>query len=495
MINKKLMIIAMIFVTLLAVSAISAADNMTNDCITIENENVDESISINQVDSIQNTVAPSYDTNLSVTESNDVLNEGSYLEKGPCGYIDSEDMAITYKDSVKYGVRLVGDYPNGESVRFIVYKGDSGTHVGDYYTVADSEGYAYLEKDLVPDKYWIQIVSDNYGSVYNRLTVKINGYSDAKIDITNTYYKYADGDIIFHWEGYLKGYFNIYKGSKLIHKKQIYPNAPGVFTDDDFSQYAYLTKKLSIGTYTVKIINSNGKVIKQASFKVNKIPTYVYCQNINAKYKTTKYITAKVYDKIDGNKASGTVKVTINGKTYKAKLKNGVAKIKIKVPSKIKTYKSKVTFLANSKYKGSATPFKLIVKKTLVNSKTITKKKTPAKKTTVKKKSTSKYKVITTKAKSKWITKKSGKFTVKTKIWDMTAGSRAPYKYIDTTLYKNGKQVINTKYYVKYKINGKWTGWKKYGTTSTAHHRYAVKDGAKVGQIKVKVNKNVNSFY
>ena len=54
-----------------------------------------------------------------------------------------------------------------------------------------------------------------------------------------------------------------------------------------------------------------------------------------------------------------------------------------------------------------------------------------------------------------WITKKSGIYTVETIIWDMTAGFFAPYKYIDTTLYKNGKQVKNTKYSVNYKINGK----------------------------------------
>lgn len=101
----------------------------------------------------------------------------------------------------------------------------------------------------------------------------------------------------------------------------------------------------------------------------------------------------------------------------------------------------------------------------------------------------SKYKIITTKAKYYWITKKSGKFKVKTIIWDMTAGFRAPYKYIDTTLYKYGKLVYNEKYKVKYKINGKWTGWTKYGITSTAHHRYMVPDGAYVQKIKVKVKR------
>ena len=113
------------------------------------------------------------------------------------------------------------------------------------------------------------------------------------------------------------------------------------------------------------------------------------------------------------------------------------------------------------------------------------KKTSTVKKTTTAKKS-SKYKIITTNAKMHWITKKSGIYTVETIIWDMTAGFFAPYKYIDTTLYKNGKQVKNTKYSVNYKINGKWTGWKKYGTVSTAHHRYSVYDSVNVGQIKVR---------
>ena len=131
-------------------------------------------------------------------------------------------------------------------------------------------------------------------------------------------------------------------------------------------------KKLAIGSYTVKIIAPNGALYTKKSFKVTKMPTYIDCPNVKVKYGTTKYITVKVYRKLDNDWASGTVKFTINGKTYKAKLKQGEAKIKIKVPSKIKTYSCKVKFLENSKYKGSSKKFKLIVKKSV-----ITKKKKP----------------------------------------------------------------------------------------------------------------------
>ena len=114
--------------------------------------------------------------------------------------------------------------------------------------------------------------------------------------------------------------------------------------------------------------------------------------------------------------------------------------------------------------------------------------KLTVKKATTKKKSSSKYKIITTKAKKRWVIKKSGHFKVKTKIWDMTAGFRAPYKYVDTWLYKNGKLVDQSKYKVKLKLNGKWTKWRTSGW-GTNHHRYSVRDSVKVGGIKVIVRK------
>ena len=304
----------MLLCVMVSVSAVSAADNMTEEIISIETDNSNEIIDENAADSIEyDVVSVCADDNLTVSEIDDELREGSYFREGPDGYIDSYDKTLTHKSSTKYSVRLVGESPSGESVSFIVYKGDSGVHVGTYSSIADSNGYAYLNKDLEPGKYWVKMVSDNYGSVYNTLTVKINGYRDAKIDITDTYYKYGPGDVIFHWEGYLKGYFNIYKGNKLIHKKLIYPKASKVLTDDDFSQYVYLTKKLALGTYTVKITNTNGKVIKKASFKVTKMPTYIYSPNVKFTSGGTKHLTVSVYNKIDDDSASGSVKVAIDG--------------------------------------------------------------------------------------------------------------------------------------------------------------------------------------
>ena len=415
----------MLLCVMVSVSAVSAADNMTEEIISIETDNSNEIINENAADSIEyDVVSVCADDNLTVSEIDDELREGSYFREGPDGYIDSYDKTLTHKSSTKYSVRLVGESPSGESVSFIVYKGDSGVHVGTYSSIADSNGYAYLNKDLEPGKYWVKMVSDNYGSVYNTLTVKINGYRDAKIDITDTYYKYGPGDVIFHWEGYLKGYFNIYKGNKLIHKKLIYPKASKVLTDDDFSQYVYLTKKLALGTYTVKITNTNGKVIKKASFKVTKMPTYVYRPNVKFTSGGTKHLTVTVYNKIDDDSASGSVKVTIDGKTYKAKLNGGEANIKIKVPSKTKTYTCKASFLENSKFKSSSKTFKITVKKP------VTKKiKKTTEKSTINKKSNSKY--VTLKVKYHKFISKTVKGDRVFSYYTTTNGQYSPGIYIE----------------------------------------------------------------
>ena len=462
--KKVIVTLSLLIVVLLAIAGVNASNNITEDVMAIENDNTN-AINVNEVDSIEESIVSVYDDNkLSVSDNEDPISEGSYLKKGPSGYIDSDDMTITYKNPIGYSVRLVGGSPLGESVGFIIYKGDSGTHVGNYYTTADSNGYAYLNEDLKPDTYWIQMVSDNYGSVYNTLTVKINGYSNAKIDITDTYYKYSGGDVIFHWEGYLNGYFNIYKGSNLIHKKQIYPDASGVNTDGDFSEYVYLTKKLSIGSYTVKITDNNGKVIKQASFKVTKMPTYVYCPNVKYTSGGTKYITVKVYDKINDNWATGTVKVKINGKTYKGKLKDGMTQIKAKLPSKTKTYSCKVTFLENSKFKSSSKTFKITVKKA-----------------TNKKKTTS-FTVILPVKLNQYTSKTIGKYKFRA-YKHIEYNSNGRDYGVTTTLFKNNKAILLNKYESIHWWHFKSGNWKYMGKGRTISYN----EFSNVDKIKVKI--------
>lgn len=230
----------------------------------------------------------------------------------------------------------------------------------------------------------------------------------------------------------------------------------------------------SIGTYDISVEGDD--VWEDSYIKVIENPktkTVVKAPKVTAYYKVNKYFKVAVKK---GGKAVKNLK--LNVKVYTgSKYKNFV----------IKTNKKGVAQLSTKKFKIGSHKVTIISK----NSKC---KFSKTSKIVIKKKNTSKYKIITTTAKMYNINKKSGQFTVRTRIYDMTAGYRKPYKCIDVFLSKNGKLVQNSKYKVNYKINGKWTGWSDYGTIETSHHRHYVYDSASIGQIKVKVKKNENSI-
>ena len=312
--------------------------------------------------------------------------------------------------------------------------------------------------------------------VNNAPNVQYPDFTFPKLIITTPYYKYSGGDIITYWTGNLNCYFKLYKGNKLIFNKYLTPHGSGVSTDDGYSEYSYLTKKLAIGSYTVKIVAPNGALYTKQSFKVNKLSTFVSCKSVKAKHGTTKYITVNVYKKIGGDWPSGTVKLKINGKTYKAKLKQGEAKIKIKVPSKIKTYGGKVTFLENSKYKGSSKTFKLIVKKSV-----ITKKKKPKS-----------FTVVVPVKLNQYTSKTVGKYKVKLHKYLTDFGSYQQIN-ISLNLYKNNKKIKSSSPVYKTKVwyhlkSGSWKylGINNYGKI-TYVNKFTYNQYLNVDKVKVTV--------
>ncbi|WP_296867129.1 hypothetical protein [uncultured Methanobrevibacter sp.] len=212
------------------------------------------------------------------------------------------------------------------------------------------------------------------------------------------------------------------------------------------------------------------KVIKNPKAK-----TYVKAPKITANYKQKKYfkITVKNYKRKPIKKLRLTLYIQMGKKWKLYHLKTnskGVANFNVK---KLKPGTHDVFIYieeVHSKYDLEK------------NSKIIIKKAASKKKTTTKK---SKYKIISITAKKHFKTKKSGKFKVKSVIFDMWRPYYGDYKYIDTWLCKNGKLVEQTKYKTKYYVNGKWTKWMtfKWGTN---HHRYPVYDDT-LSSIKIKV--------
>lgn len=388
--------LAIFIVSLLAVSTVCAANNTTNDVVSVEN--------IDEISSVDNN-------------SNDIVG------------VEENTSKISGND-----------YGNAETP----------------FTPVDEFGNPIYFNDDDVD-------IDEDSDIDDEKTYK-------SISMTSSFTTTYDGKIPYElccdWVGYFNGYFKVYKGSSCVFNKHV----KGY--DKEYSWYP--TFKWNVGTYKAYIYDINGEEIFSQKYVIKKEPTKI---SIKKSWNVKPGKEINIYGKLlnrGGDRIYDNLKVNlkINGKTYRCQLNAGYIDLWFNAPKKTKTYTAKIIVTGTKNFIASSKTFKITVKST-----------------TTKKKSTSQYKIITTSAKQYWITKYSGKFTVKTKIWDMTAGFRAPYKYIDTTLYKNGKQLANGKYSVNYKINGKWTGWAKYGTTSTAHHRYMVYDSARVDQIKVKVHK------
>ena len=114
--------------------------------------------------------------------------------------------------------------------------------------------------------------------------------------------------------------------------------------------------KFSITTIPDK--NHNSITIK-VPFKVNKLNTKLTVKKTKG-YTISSTLKATVKDVKDDYVNEGVVKFTINGKTYKAKVNKGVAKVNLKL-SKAKTYSYKATFVSNNFYSKTASS-KLVVK-------------------------------------------------------------------------------------------------------------------------------------
>ena len=288
--------------------------------------------------------------------------------------IETQNVSGYCDEIFAYKVRVSEDYKyqSGLNISFIF---DNKK----YSSITDGDGYATFKIHLKSGIYPITI---KYGDIIKRdnITIKqkyvINKYKNVKINAPSAFYK-QNKKLYYSFEGNLKGYFKIFKGNSLIYNKKLDTSG---YIDDYFSyakhSYSYAINKLKeVGTYTAKIIDSTGKVAVQSTFKIVKAPTISISDDFSTQMGAKETIYLHVFDK-DWNEADigGTAKFKINGKTYTAKVKNSLAQVKVKLPSKAKTYKCTAKYLGDKHYKGSSEKFTITVKKASTNKKTTVKR-------------------------------------------------------------------------------------------------------------------------
>ena len=118
------MMLTIILTCLLAISAVSATENATedivsaDDVVSVENNNETVVASENQCEGAINVENQEVNDGETVLEvSTFAQDESLSSESGPKGYIVSKDMEITYKKPITYTIQLVGENINNTAVQ------------------------------------------------------------------------------------------------------------------------------------------------------------------------------------------------------------------------------------------------------------------------------------------------------------------------------------------------------------------------------------------
>ena len=278
--------------------------------------------------------------------------------------LETQNLVDTCDKIIEYKVRASENdrYKSGLKVTFIC-------NGNQYDVTTDDDGYATLKIHLKAGSYDI---TTKCGSISRKNTIRVdkvyveNKYKDIFIKPLSGYYN-GKNKIQYGWKGSFEGFFKIYQGDSLLYQTKL--NSNGYI--EDYFKYDVHDKTYdgsvikNIGNYKCVITDNDGNQLATAKIKIVKSPTHVKCPSVKVKIGSKKTIVIHVYDKSNARKnVGGTVEVKINGKTYKAKVVDGLAKIKnVKLPSKIKTYTCSAKFLENKNFKASSAKFKVSVRK------------------------------------------------------------------------------------------------------------------------------------
>ena len=364
--TKNFFVIISIFVIFICcVGAISAASEDVMNNTVSETDSFEETVSISNdeqakgVDSSETaTGAESNNNDMTNDEKIAVSEDGSTLTKD-----QSDDKLSISAHSNFYTIKLKGGYqissysqgsisgtitppPSylpGYSFKLYVYDLDEKlVWSGNTFTGYGTSFTQYIPaKSILPGLYTMYAINDYDGVKMAESVLGVGG----QIAITANNYdaNYMSGNkITVKVTDKVSG-----KPLRNVLMKVTYANGKTSvseeFVPDSNGQYSF-EPSVGIGTWTVTISSDTtgvtGSVVKTAVIKKSAV-------SISAS-KVTEYkgfkTTLKAVVKSNGKKVNeGTVTFKINGKSYKAAVKNGVATVKVSL-TKLKTYKYTAVF-------------------------------------------------------------------------------------------------------------------------------------------------------
>ena len=409
MLSKKVLLLSIFLIALLSLSVVSA-EEINTDAISLDDSGDD----VVSLDDSNEDVVGLDDSSEDIVSSDDV--EEPVLSEDDSKDLQTDDS----KDSESV------DLETGDEVEI---------------NAIDS---VYGDADPISNTKEKAVLKSSY-----------DDYPVAYINPVTTYY-YSSRYVYLGWYGYFSGYFKVYKGTKLVHNEYVYGYDKSL---------RWSTNNLNVGTHTAKLIDDYYGLMDSAKIVIKKATSKISVKSFKTTARTRFHCYAYVVDKRDGlNIDGGYVRFKIAGKTYKAKLKNGVASFYFKVPKKAKKYICKAIYLGGTNVAKSSTKFKMIVKKKI----------------------RPKYKILTVKVrKDRYKSKKWRKYKAQTYFFRTPSMST-----VCMYLYKKGKMVDGRYYLTKihYKYRGKWywTKWRGSYGEAVYHKTSGIDNSVKINKVKFK---------
>lgn len=360
--NHFFVIFSLFIIFICCVGAISAAsDDAINNTVsemdsfeeTISNSNDEQAISVDSPESAleaENTITNDEkiagsqdDSSLTKDESDDKLSITAHSDFYSIKLNGAYQISSYSQGSITGTITPPPSYLPGYSFKLYVYDLDEKlVWSGNTFTGYGTSFTQYIPaKSILPGLYTIYAINDYDGvkmaesvlGVGGQMTVTANNYDANYMSGNKITVKVTDkvtGKPLRNV---------IMKATYTNGKKTVSEN----FVPNSNGQYSF-EPPVGIGTWTVTISSDTsgitGSVVKTAVIKKSAVSISASKVTEYKGYKTT----LKAVVKSNGKKVNeGTVTFKINGKSYKAAVKNGVATAKVSL-SKIKTYKYTAVF-------------------------------------------------------------------------------------------------------------------------------------------------------
>ena len=358
MFKKKYMILlSLILVSLCALSCVSAS------------EDADATVAIDDadIDPVEASVDEGLETNvkdgLSGDETETLSVDNSNDDKLAYDSPSSSDYNVTvYNKTVhNWQDETIRIYitPNVDSDYYAydflvnIYDSNGVNKSGEdnnKYSVSPVDYIDYtIPAGLTPGEYKIEIENWEDNHIFSTATLTVVSDPFYAVISAENYNAYYNSGVQYSIRVTESGTGSVLSGVSI---KIVFSNSKNTYTryyTSGSDGYIKFDPKIPVGTYTVTISSNNahviaGSIVKSATVKKSSVSMSLAKASAYQGYKLTLKATVKSQGR---NVNEGTVKFTINGKTYSVAVKNGVATKSIKL-KKVKTYKYTATFVGDN---------------------------------------------------------------------------------------------------------------------------------------------------